>query len=163
MAADQPELCLCSWWRGLHSPPLQLFNGSYTNIMKQFGVDELRKRVEKFFSRVRGGSGCPHAPASSSSLLIIIVSLSHLQYLLTVEVSKLDVFSVFQGMTGLSEPQSHPCFRPLPSSFPDHSILIPRSLHSHSQTTPILIPRPLHPHSHLLIFIRAPYYFRCST
>ena len=46
------------------SPHLQLFNGSYTNIMKQFGVDELRKRVEKFFSRVRVSLGWPHSPSS---------------------------------------------------------------------------------------------------
>ena len=31
---------------------LQLFNGSFANITKQFGVDGLRKRLDKFFSRV---------------------------------------------------------------------------------------------------------------
>ena len=30
----------------------QLFNGSFANIMRQFGVDGLRTRMDKFFMRV---------------------------------------------------------------------------------------------------------------
>lgn len=48
----------------------KLFNGSFANITKQFGVEGLRRRLEKFFSR----------------------------YLVTVEVGKLDIFSIFQGI-----------------------------------------------------------------
>ena len=56
---------------------LQLFNGSFANITKQFGVEGLRRRLEKFFSRVSEPlvaiqSRRPHhVPLFVKSLLIV--------------------------------------------------------------------------------------------
>lgn len=129
--------CLPICW--LHLSQLQLFNGSFTDIRNKFGIDDLRKRLDKFFSRVRSETTLLHFGSPTSN---VVSPLSP-----TVSLNSGDQQVGFVQCVPRYSPPAVASSYSLASLFATPSF--PYHFHLHSHTTLILIPIPLfNPHSH---------------